>query len=95
MAVPEEILRVPEVRLNGNIDVHILQDVKTVLFRFAVCRLCCTLKTFASINHEEEVRKVTIVIGRGLVLEFDLPLASVIGGVLIGASVILDVLSEH
>ena len=38
---------------------------------------------------------VAIVVGSRWVLQFDIPLASVVGGVMVGAGVVVDVLREH
>ena len=94
-AVSEEVLRVPKVRLDGNLDVHVLQNVQTFLLRLAVSRFGRTNKAFASVNHEEKVRTIAIVIGCRWVLQFNVPFASVVGGVMVGAGVVRDVLREH
>ena len=95
LAVSEEILGVPEHRLDGNLDVHVLQNVQTFLLLLAVSRVGRTNKAFASVNHEEKVRTIAIVIGCRWVLQFDVPFASVVGSVMVCAGVVRDVLREH
>ena len=67
----------------------------TFFLSLAVCGTRSSRQTGTSVNNEEEVRIVLIVVGFGGVLKRDLLLACIIGGVHVGAGVTLNVLREH
>ena len=64
LAIAQEVLRVPEHGLNLGLHIHVLEDGLTFIFCLAVRFSSGFLETFTSINDEEEIRLLAILVVR-------------------------------